>query len=637
MKMKALSFITFLCLSLSIAAQQKEQTVLTVNNKDISLREFENVFKKNNNDPDTSPEGLDEYMDLFIKYKLKVTEAEALGMDTLSSFKKELAGYRTQLAAPYLTDEDALDKLVKQAYEHLKQEANASHILIKTTGTDTLEAYKRIMEIKKKLADGADFESMAKKYSQDPSAKSNGGELGYFSGMQMVWPFEKAVFESEEGAVSGPIKTSFGYHLIKVNDKRPSRGKRKTAHILIKTENVDSALAAQKADEVYQRIQQGESFEELAKKYSDDKGSAKKGGVLPEFGVGKMVKEYEQAAFALESEGDVSKPVQSSYGYHIIKLLEKKGVPDFEQVKPAILKRIKKDDRSQIARNSFIKTLKEEYDFKRIDKNVKPFYKWVDDRVFKGTWEVPAKVSDKYVATWADTGITQKQFAEHIFKLQREAEKEDITYFVDVILNKFAGGHLIAFENERLEEKYPEFKALMQEYRDGILLFDLMNEKVWNKAIKDTSGLKQFFTENQDQFMWKERAEAVIYKSEDAKLLKKVGKKLRKGNSEAEILAEYTEDDKLLITTESILEEKGESEILDLFPWKTGVSEVKVHNDRNTLVHIKKILPAGPKTLDEARGAAIAAYQNHLEKEWLNELKKKYSIEVNKEVLYSLQ
>ncbi len=641
---KSLCSLVLLGVGLSLAAQDSvspsKQVVLTINKKPVYVDEFETVFKKNNENPDTSPEALDEYMELFVKYKLKVAEAEALGMDTVSSFIRELSGYRSQLAAPYLSDAEAEEKLVRESYENLKYEIDASHILIRTGTkelvTDTLEAYEKALKIKKQIENGADFGFVAAAQSQDPSAKSNKGNLGYFSGMQMVWPFEQAAFNAKVGDVVGPVKTKFGFHIIKIHDRRPTMGTVKVAHILINS-NEDSTLAKQKIEELYQMLQEGANFEELAKKYSDDKNNASKGGELPVFGSGRMVESFEEAAFALENPGEYSKPVKTRFGYHIIKLIEKYGVPEYEDIKPAIAARIKKDGRSEIAKESFVNKLKKEYGYKKNERNYKRFYKWVDNRVFEGTWELPKASSTRYIASWADTGITELAFAEHINNLQRKAPKEDIVYFVDFVYAEFEHNQILNYEDRQLENKYPEFAALMKEYRDGILLFDLMNKKVWNKAVKDTTGLKIYFQNNLEDFQWKERAEAVVFKSEDKKLLSKVAKKLSKGMKTEEVLAKYAADNTLTITTEDVLAEKGENEILNLFEWKMGVSGIKEHNQRYTLVNIEKIIPAGAKTLDEARGAAIAAYQNHLEQEWIKELTNKYSVEINREVLYSVE
>ncbi|MGB0166967.1 MAG: peptidylprolyl isomerase, partial [Luteibaculum sp.] len=347
--------------------------------------------------------------------------------------------------------------------------------------------------------------------------------------------------------------------------------------------------------------------------------------------------EFEKAAYQLEKPGDFSKPIKTRYGYHIIQLDEKIDIPPFKEIKPKILNRIKRDDRSDIARESFIKQMKDEYNYQRNEKALKDFYKWVDKSVFEGKWQIPSKARDKKIASWANTGITQKEFAEYIDSRQRKATPEDIQYFVDELFRQYEERRILEFENDRLEEKYPEFKALMQEYRDGILLFDLMNKMVWNKAIEDTTGLKRFFQENQDQFQWKERAKAVAFKSEDKNLLAKAMKKLKKGWTEAQVLEEFSDDEKLVLTSESIFAERGENELLDLFNWKTGVSDIKKHNDRYAALQITEIIEAGPKKLEEAKGAAIAAYQTYLENEWIKELKAKYTIKINKDVLYSLQ
>jgi len=355
MKVKSLVVLSFLvaCALNPVLAQDKNATVLTVDGEATSLEEFENIFRKNNRDSAISQQSLDEYMELFINFKLKVKEAREAGLDTVKKFITELDGYRNQLARPYLTDTDKLNDLMREAYQNQTQEVRAMHILIKTdanaTPADTLRAYNKTMAIRERLMKGEDFASLAKAVSEDPSAKDNGGDLGYFTAFQMVYPFEKAAYDTKVGEVSMPVRTRYGYHLIKVVDKRSARGEIHVAHIVVKpkSETDGEANAQTKINEIYQKSLSGEStFEDLASKFSDDPTSAKKGGELAWFGTGKMVIEFEDAAYSLKNNGDVSQPFKTSFGWHIVKRLDYKPLPSFESMEKELKNKVSKDKRA---------------------------------------------------------------------------------------------------------------------------------------------------------------------------------------------------------------------------------------------------------------------------------------------------
>lgn len=329
--------IALLC-GLNGHAQNKDATVLTIDNEAVTVEEFENIFRKNNRDSIITPAALDEYMELFINFKLKVKAARELGMDTVAKFRNELAGYRAQLARPYLTDGDKLDELVAEAYKNMQKDVKARHILVKceanATPEDTLRAFTKAMSLYTRIAAGEDFETIARENSDDPSAKQNGGDLGYFTAFQMVYPFEEAAYGAKIGEVVRPVRTRYGYHIIEVEDMRPARGEIRVAHIMVKEKKEDGGAknAEDKINEIYSELQKGASFEELAAKYSEDGSSAKKGGELPFFGPNKMVPEFEEASFALKNDNELSKPFKTSYGWHIVKRLELKPVAAFEQV-----------------------------------------------------------------------------------------------------------------------------------------------------------------------------------------------------------------------------------------------------------------------------------------------------------------
>jgi peptidyl-prolyl cis-trans isomerase SurA len=631
------------------AQDQGNPVLMTIDDREITKTEFETIYKKNNRDSSITKEDLDEYVDLFINFKLKVLEAEEMGMDTLSGFERELSGYRDQLARPYLVDKAVTDSLVREAYDRLQTDVRASHILIKLPPSpspkDTLEAYNKIMALKSKVEANPDkFEEIARTQSEDPSAKSNSGDLGYFTSLQMVYPFETAVYNTEVGEISGPVRTRFGYHLVKVVDKRKARGEVRVAHIMIRSEDSDpdevKESLKQRADEVYEKLQAGEDFGELAKKFSDDRTSAAKDGELPAFGAGKMVEEFEEASFALTEPGEISEPIKSPYGWHIIKLIERVPVKSFEDYEKELRSKISRDSRSDITKDSFINKRKKEYNYSENRKRLKPFYTALDTSYFNARWEAPAdlKSADKMLFELNGKSFTQADFTEFLLSRMRASRTQvDIELLVNESFDNWVDSEIMAYENSILEEKYPEFKALMQEYRDGILLFDLTDQKVWSKAVEDTVGLEAYYKENQKDFMWGQRAGYDIYTVEDDAAAAKVRKMLKKGKNQDEIREALNENSALKVRVSSGLKEAEQEPILQEVDWKEGISEPINDDGQLKVVHIKEIREPEPKSFDEARGLITAAYQNYLEKQWIESLRAKHEVEVKNDVLYTIK
>lgn len=690
-------------------ASTSDPVIMTVNGKPVYKSEFENVYKKNSGkEISKEPKSVKEYVDLFSTFKMKVFEAEANGLDTNITFKTELAGYRRQLASPYLTDKNVNDALLHEAYERMKTEVKASHILVllaeDALPKDTIEAYARIMIIRDasmgkapsaaKIAEyeailkksssgltknstaadsakfkqkldavkglaaqanmsGDKFEAIAKKASEDPSAKDNGGDLGYFTSLQMVYPFENAAFSTKVGEECMPIRTRFGYHILKVYDKRESQGEILTAHIMVKFpkdmgEKEKSELKA-KIDELYGKLQAGAKFEDLARQYSDDKPSAEKGGQLQWFGSSRMPIEFEKAAFALKNNGDYSNPFETKYGWHIVKRLDKKGLMSFDEMKGDLKQRINKDSRTQAGQASLIEKLKKEYNFKENAANRKELLKTLDSTVYQGKWE--SKKADKvgkkeiFRLTYNEkdgklikqTVYNTDDLARYIESHQTARPAMDNNMFLQQSYKQMVNDAVIAFEDSLLEKKYPEFKSLLKEYRDGILLFDLTDQKVWSKAVKDTAGLREFYNKNKNNYLWDDRADVTIYNCADEKTAKEVRAMLKKKKSEKEIVETLSKTSKLAVSSENITYLKGENKDVDA-NWKEGVIAADVKKDNNVQVLVvNKVMGKTPKTIPEAKGMITADYQNYLEKEWLNYLKNKYSVKVNEEVLNTVK
>jgi len=648
--MRNIQFVLLFVLTALIAEAQKDKVILTIDQKPVYKSEFEYVFKKNNDDEHISKQDLDEYMELFINYKLKVKEAEELGMDTVSSFVKELNGYRNQLAAPYLIDKQVNEELIAEAYERMKVELRASHILLKVdedaTPEDTLAAYQEALNIRNQIVGGANFEKTARLLSSDPSVKTNSGDLGYFTVFQMVYPFETAAYNTKVGEISMPVRTRFGYHLIKITDRRPARGEVKVAHILVlsndKMRPEQRENAKMKVYEIYEKINAGNDFATLAKQFSDDKGSAQKGGELPMFGPGKMIAEFEEVSFNLKQVGEVSEPFTTQYGWHIVILLEHRNIGSFEELKPTLEKKLKRDSRGKLSKKAFIAERKKEYNFKEYPENLEPFYTWVDTSIYYNAWKVkPEWKTGKPLFSIVKTKYKQSDFIEYLTKKMVKSKmakptNPPIKVYIDMQYKAYADRSVMNYEKAHLEEKYPEFKALMNEYHDGILLFELSDKKVWSRATTDTLGLQAYYEKHKGEYMWSERVEASIYKAIDSATAIKVQELVKKDLQNDSIIAIVNSGSQLNLVIDEGIFAKEDSPALNTLVWKTGVSEVVELNGQFIFTNITEIRGTEPKSLDEIKGIMISEYQKHLEAEWISEMREKYTYGVNKEVLYSI-
>ena len=647
-----------------------DPVLMSIDGKNISKAEFEAVYKKNyGKEVAGEKKTLNDYVNLFVNFKLKVREAEQAGLDTLTTFKTELAGYRKQLAAPYLTDKAVGEGLITEAYERMKTEIKASHILVKCAEDafpkDTLSAYSKILEYRKRALKGEDFGKLAKESAAqgDPSASENLGDLGYFSSLQMVYTFENAAFATNVGEISMPVRTRFGYHIIKVFDKRPNQGEILTSHIMVKLKKEmtpsDSANAKKKIFEIYDRIKKGESFEDLAKEFSEDKQSAVKGGQLAYYGSGKMpVPEFEKYVFMLKNNGEYSEPFMTKYGWHIIKRIDKKEMPSFETIKNELKQKVNKDSRSQIGKSSLIAKIKKEYGFSefKTTKNkvvtfaaLDEFSKVIDSSYYIGKWKAAEKAGKltKPMFTLDGKSYTQTDFAKYLESRQTRRGRTDNKVVLDIQYKNFVDESCIATEESKLESKYPEFKNLMQEYRDGILLFELTDRKVWSKGVQDSVGLKEFYLKNKEKYMWEERADVSIFKCADEKIQAKVMKMISKNKTQEEILKEVNKSSQLNLSSENIMylsNEKTEDANFSFVKsnWKVGnyVFNDKEKNSQKIaykVIKVNKIIPKTVKQMDEARGMITSDYQNYLEQEWLKSLKTNHEVKINEEVLKTIQ
>ena len=733
-KLKEIKFIFFFLLIATFSFAQKRDFLFSVDGNKVSVEEFLYVFQKNNRDSIHTKQDIKDYFELFVNFKLKVTEARDQGLHLQEKYNTELATYRKQLASSYISTAPFEEELLKEAYDRLQYELRASHLLIKVpenaTPSDTAKAYQKILDIRNQVLNGASFGELAQKYSEDPSAKSNQGDLGYFTAFQMVYDFEEGAYNTGVGQVSMPIRTVFGYHLINVADKRPSSGRLQVAHIMLRAGRnaQNNEELSRKISEIYKQLRSGEDWDKLCRQFSEDGSTRDKGGVLPWFSRGGFIREFEQQAFELKSKGSYSRPFRTSYGWHIVKLLDKKDIGAYAEMEEELKRRIKRDSRSQEIDAALVEKLKTSNIFSEdlaiLDKVVGE----VDSTLMSNQWKAPADSTpwQQPLLRINDSDYSAHDFLQFLEKNQQKSRAKTINFKVHGLYKDFVKEVLIRYEEDHLEEKDHDFALLFNEYREGLLLFDIMEQNVWLRASQDTAGLEAFYNRQPDKYQWKDRAEVLIFDASsqawldslkayaDIEYLERkeridlkwadrdlIPQSLRKLNDyiniikrdtltqlNSEILftseeereamesyllqhldksgldlsrvnlsfnhsdkrglflevltrsrgaleSKFNQQSALNVRVHEGLYERGLRKELDWVVWEVGDTELEV-DDRFYLIKVKKVLPPDNKTFGEARGAVITEYQDYLEKEWIKELRKKYTVKINNKQLAKL-
>ena len=641
------TFFIFL-LPLTCKAQDlTEKILMSVEGRDIEAGEFQRMYKKSI-EPGTTAD-IDTYLQQFTLFKLKVADAIKEGYDTTHAFINELKGYRHQLAENYLTDTQTREKLIQKAYQRSLTEINAWHILVampsQVSVSDTLPIWQKASDIRERIMTGESFEKVARATSDDESVKVNGGNLGYFTVFQMIMPFEDAVYSLKKGAVSDPVRTPYGYHIIKVADKRPSKGKIRVAHIMKGTPpgTTEKEIndAEKEINKVYKELQEGASFSETAKKYSDHKESAEKGGELNWFGAGEIISDFCEAAFSVTDTGKYTKPVKSIYGWHIIKLLEKRPPGTLEETRSYLESKINKTYLNSLSKKSIIDKLKREYKF-RLNQDI---YRWfianTDTLIIQGFKKYDRKlIPPGSIYTFADQRFNTREFASYIEKRGSMIVTKDSLIFITQLIETCSSDHLLNYENSILEKKYPEFRYLMNEFYDGILLFEISGKKVWDRVTKDSIGLLHYYDEHKNNYLSRSGIEAKIYtlRSQDSEksLLSAYNKYSKKPDTDKRLYEKFNKkNDTLLIITEGKWY-KGDDPQIDNLKWNKGLHSF-TRNGFPSLIIINELIKPVPLEFDEVRGEIITSYQEHLESEWVRQLKESYNVKINNQILEEIK
>ena len=571
--------------AMSMTAMAQSETLMTINGKSVSAEEFLYIYEKNNQAGAIDPKTMDEYLDMFINFKLKVAEAESQGIDTTESFRKELKGYRAQAIPKYLQDEAAMDSLVELSWRHMAKDRRAAHIAIQcpmsASEEEVAAAKAKIDEALERVTIGKGvmkgkgkraklvrqkveaFDAVAKELSTDPSVQETGGELGWITPFRYVYPLEEAVYNTPVGGISGVFRTQYGFHIVKVEEERDHM-EVKASHIM-KMVPADSLDAVKKAAiDSIRGILTPENFAEVAKVESDDRGSSSRGGELGWFGKGMMVKPFEEAAFSM-GVGEISAPVRSQYGWHILYKEGERGIQPLDSIRPQVLRQVQRDERAMEAEKSFARKTRAEYN-------------------------LPASMPDAEVKAYADA---------------------------------------------HLEEKYPELKNLVQEYHDGILLFEVSLREVWDKAAKDTAGLEAYFKAHKKEYKWSApRWKGYLIQAKDkssAKAARAIIKSAEADSVQSYIAKRVNCDSVTYVKVQHGLWEQGKNAAVDMYGFKDKKATFTPNEQMPVVVCVGKKLKA-PQVWTDEKGKVTTDYQDYLEGEWVKKLREKYEVKIDQAV-----
>ncbi|MDR0733785.1 MAG: peptidylprolyl isomerase [Dysgonamonadaceae bacterium] len=645
--MKQYLFFLLTTISFAVVAQQNDPVIMTINGNDVRKSEFDYIYRKNNTDESIERKSLEDYAELFKNFKLKVTEAKAQRLDTLPEFIREMAEYRAQLAKPYLEDLETNLPFVKKEYDRMKSIVEVSHILIPFPSVpennfdilpaDTLETYKKAFQIYNSIRNGESYDKMAQEHAFDEQGKKRNGYLGWFSGLQLNLPLENAAFSLEPGEI-GITRSNYGYHIVKLLGKRENPGKVMASHILIalsgNADETQVAAAKNTIDSIYNALLNGADFAVLAKETSGDKGSATKGGDLGFFEYGRMVPEFRDHIFALQNNGEITKPFRTPFGFHIAKLTGKKPLESFEEKESEIEEILKQGGYTIDLFTPGINKLKKEFGFSKNNKNYKKLIVsamtlYPTDSLYEAAYSNSPDVLFKV----GDVNYTTADFIEFLKKDPYSPYKVS-TELVAERLRAYEYSVLLDFLDKDLENRYSEFADLVREFRDGSLMFEVSKREVWDKASSDLEGLQAFFEANKQQYLWSEphfKGYVVFAKDGSTK------KKMRKATAEMQpdeavafLKENFKTDEVSAVKTEKVLAKKGENPFVDEQAFKTG--KAKKTKDFGDFFLLGKIMNQ-PESYADVRGTVITDYQDYLEWQWIEALNKKYPVTIYKDVL----
>lgn len=622
------------------------QTVFTVGKEAVSKSEFLSWYQKNNTQNlKYDKASLESFANLYGLYKMKVMEANVLQLDTIPELKSDIEMYRAQLAKNYTSNKNVLEHYIKEAYEHMKLERKVAHIMLSGYG-EAVEAANlaKLDSISRLINNGQlTFEAAAQQFSTDKGTASVGGSLGYINALQTPYEFEKAAYNTALGKISAPFKSPYGYHIVKVTAERPSSGTYEVAQILLSTVGLQQSAVAEKqqlAQSILAKLKVGASFEQMVKEYSDDTYSKDKNGLIKPVSTGSVEESIENAVFALKNPGDLSAPILSNYGVHIFKLIKKTPLGSFEEEKGNLAVRVERS-RSEAIKQEHLKTVKQEIGFKENVAALTELINTVDQNDFNRDSQLGAYPQLK--STMFEIGTkkyTQQDFFKYVRNLTQgklNGKKEDA---FKELYRVYTEKSVNDAQMQRLEKSNTDYKKLAEEYRNGVLIFDMMDKNIWSKANRDTAGLVQYFEANASKYTWKPGFAGVVFQSKNHKALQQIMEGLKGGATVQEALTKVNTPE----TDEKIYQQTGrfdfehvsnvDKQIIKPF---VPVGIYPDNKEGEVVIYADEVYyEAKPKNFGEARELVVDDYQKELEKKWDSSLRAKYPMKVNTAVLHSM-
>lgn len=640
-------FYFLLFVSSLISAQDfSDKILLEIGEEQVMADEFIYIYQKNLKvlEDDTNDESIEAYLDRFINFQLKLKEAKSQGLDQEEEFNKEFNRYFKQFADNYIANGEVTDEMIKETYERLLKEVRVSHILIDVAPNASKEEWNEAREKAKNIqqlliAEEANFEELAKRFSKDPSVKNNQGDMGWFKAFKMVHSFEDAAYKLSTNEVSNPVKTQFGYHIIKKTGERKSIGKLSVAHIMLRNNNKEEAAENEKQIfKIYENLKNGDDFEDLAKHFSEDKNTAENGGRLPAFEVGEInSKIFEEKAFELKNDGDYTSPFQSEFGWHIIKKIDHTPVETYSELKESLRRKIKTSNRAKLLNERIKENIMQHYNVVINRDAITYFSELVDDRIYKSKWTLdknPEGLS-KPILSIEDTAYSYRDFGVYIEKQQAGfTGKRPFKEIIEELFNRYIYTKLVEYHKSNLTKIDRKFELKINEYKNGLLIFELMERELWNKAKKDTTGLELFYTANSKKYVAPQKISGKAFTFEKKKHAKKFLRLVnRRGKPEDIALNQLQGSLQKKIESKPVSEFK----LPEHFKIATKYNDYYFQNNKYIVLFVDEIEPERPLNLDEIRGQVISDYQDKLEKEWMEELKSKYSVKINEETFELLK
>ena len=627
-------YVIFICFVFTTNAQDSNEVLFELDEDSFMVGPFVDSFQKNSDLVASTKDDLEDYLQLYINFRLKIKSAYDQEMDTLQSFQKEFNTYYKQIADSYISNGKVTEAMVREAYDRTRTEVRASHILLNLSkyDEDTVKVYNKALMLMKRAENGEDFGMLAEQNSEDPSARLNEGNLNWFNTSKMVYEFEDAAYKLDVGEISKPVKSDFGYHIIMKTGERASKGKLKTAHILIvKKDSIQDPK--EQIEKIYLKVENGDDFHDLAKQYSDDTSTAAEGGYVPAFGIGGLnSKTYENEAFQMENIGDYTKPFQTKFGWHIVKLIEVEPIQSYQDLKEDLKKRLKSSSRSKLLVSKIKDDLEARYEVTINEAARSYFLEALDSTFNKMEWRfLPSENMPKtYVIKVEEREVDFKAFGEYLERQQRNLSKlPEHKIVIEDALNDLVYNELLAYHKTQLVKIDQNFANRIEEYKNGILIFDFMLTNVWDPISKDTLLQRDYYASNQDEFVTDLKIEGRLYTSSSKSSIKDLRSRLKKKKSQDSISISLPDD----VMSEQVLISKSSSKIPKAFKFKKGVSPVYRHLDQYLVMNAIKVKPSFISEFNNVSGKIISNLQEKREEQLISNLRDQYPVKINKSVL----